>query len=155
VARAVGIGAVKFADLSSDRIKDYVFDWDRMLSFDGNTAPYLQYAYVRTRSILAHAGTGALTGPVIFVDPAERALGLALLQFDGVVQSVAESLQPHRLCTYLFDLAQTFTSFFEACPVLRAPSEEMRQSRLVLCSVTAGVLAVGLGLLGIATVEQM
>jgi arginyl-tRNA synthetase len=154
VARAVGIGAVKYGDLSSDRVKDYVFDWDRMLSFEGNTAPYLQYACVRTRSILAKAGR-APVGPVVLVDPPERALALALLQFDAAVHAVGDALAPHRLCTYLFGLAQTFTAFFEACPVLRARSPELMESRLVLCQTTGNVLAAGLGLLGIDAVDQM
>ena len=169
VARAVGIGAVKYADLASDRIKDYVFDWDRMLSFDGNTAPYLQYAYVRIRGIFRRAAEedgSAVTGAapeveieieieIVLVEPQERALALALLQFDGAVQTVADTLQPHRLCTYLFDLAQLFTAFFEACPVLRAPTPEIRASRLALCAATARVLSAGLELLGIEYVERM
>lgn len=158
VARAVGIGAVKYADLSSDRIKDYVFDWDRMLSFEGNTAAYLQNAYVRVRSIFrrGEVAAGDLDGATVMVDTAqERALALALLRFDGAVHAVADHLQPHRLCTYLFDLAQTFTDFYEHCPVLRASTEHQRRSRLVLCDLTARVLQSGLGLLGIEVVEQM
>jgi arginyl-tRNA synthetase len=159
VARAVGIGAVKYADLSSDRIKDYVFDWDRMLSFDGNTAPYLQYAYVRIRSIFRRGEIDPLSilapGPISLAEPEERALALTLLQFDGVVRSTAAALAPHRLTGYLFELAQAFTAFFEACPVLRAPSDDLRRSRLALCEITARVLGLGLGLLGIETVEQM
>ena len=159
VARAVGIGAVKYADLSSDRVKDYVFDWDRMLSFDGNTAPYLQYAYVRIRSIFRRGDIDPLAvvnpGPISLAEPEERALALTLLQFDGVVRSTAAGLAPHRLTGYLFELAQAFTGFFEACPVLRAPTDELRLSRLALCEITARVLSLGLGLLGIETVEQM
>ena len=158
VARAVGIGSVKYADLSTDRTRDYVFDWDRMLSFDGNTAAYLLYAYVRVRGIFRKADgaeehVGA--GDVLVTAPEERDLALALLRFDIVVQSVADTLEPHRLCTYLFDLAQAYTAFFEACPVLRAPSEPVRRSRLALCELTARTLATGLGLLGIPVVEQM
>jgi arginyl-tRNA synthetase len=158
VARAVGIGSVKYADLSTDRARDYVFDWDRMLSFDGNTAAYLLYAYVRVRGIFRRAEgaeehVGA--GDVLVTEPEERALALALLRFDAVVESVAESLEPHRLCTYLFDLAQAYTAFFEACPVLRAPTEPLRRSRLALSELTARTLATGLGLLGIPVVEQM
>jgi arginyl-tRNA synthetase len=158
VARAVGIGAVKYADLSSDRVKDYVFDWDRMLAFEGNTSAYLQNAYVRIRSIFRRAK--ARVGPddadaVILAWPEERALALAILQFDGVIATTAETLQPHRLCTYLFELAQRFTALYESRPVLRAETAEARRSRLVLCEVTARVLNRGLGLLGIETVEQM
>jgi arginyl-tRNA synthetase len=158
VARAVGIGAVKYADLSSDRVKDYVFDWDRMLAFEGNTSAYLQNAYVRIRSIFrrAEARVGPDDADAVVLDwPEERALALALLQFDGVVATTAETLQPHRLCTYLFELAQRFTALYESRPVLRAETADARRSRLVLCEVTARVLNRGLGLLGIETVEQM
>jgi arginyl-tRNA synthetase len=170
VARAVGIGAVKYADLSSDRVKDYVFDWDRMLAFEGNTGAYLQNAYVRIRSIFRRAevsgGSDGAAGPesaagvseaaaVLLGTGEERSLALALLQFDGVVQATADTLAPHRLCTYLFDLAQRFTAFYEKCPVVRAESADLRRSRLVLCEVTARVLARGLDLLGIETVDQM
>jgi arginyl-tRNA synthetase len=157
VAQAVGVGAVKYADLSNDRVKDYVFDWDRMLSFDGNTAPYLQYAQVRARSILrrtAEEGKGG-PGPVVITEPAERALALHLLSFDEAVQQAADHLQPHRLATYLFELAQTFTTFFEACPVLRADTDEQRASRLTLTELTVRTLATGLGLLGIDAPERM
>jgi arginyl-tRNA synthetase len=158
VARTVGIGSVKYADLSTDRIKDYVFDWDRMLSFDGNTAAYLINAYVRIRSIFRRVGGGIDridVGAVVLVAPEERALALALLRLDLVIRSVADSLEPHRLCTYLFELAQAFTGFYEACPVLRAESPEIQRSRLALAELTARTLALGLGLLGIDTVEQM
>src|SRR5437588_6825207 len=156
VARAIGIGAVKYADLSNDRVKDYVFDWDRMLSFDGNTAPYLQYAHARIRSIFRRGeidvpGGGA---PTVTETP-ERDLALQLLAFDGSLQATAELLQPHRLCTYLFEVATAFTAFYEACPVLRAPSEELRRSRLRLCDLTGRVLACGLGLLGIDAPDRM
>ena len=158
VARAVGIGSVKYADLCTDRTRDYVFDWDRMLSFDGNTAAYLLYAYVRVRGIFRRA-EGAeervAAGDVLVTAPEERALALALLRFDVVIESVAETLEPHRLCAYLFDLAQAYTAFFEACPVLRAPTEPVRRSRLALSELTARTLAQGLDLLGITVVEQM
>jgi arginyl-tRNA synthetase len=155
VAQAVGIGSVKYADLSSDRIKDYVFDWDRMLSFDGNTAAYLINAYVRIRSIFRRAEEHPGASAVLVTAPEERTLALGLLRFDLVVRSVVERLEPHLLATYLFDLAQAFTAFYEGCPVLRAPTPELRRSRLTLCEVTARTLATGLGLLGIDTVEQM
>jgi arginyl-tRNA synthetase len=153
VAGAVGIGAVKYADLSNDRVKDYVFDWERMLAMEGNTAPYLQYAHARIQSILRKADVAA--GAAVISHPAERALALALVSFDGAVQQAAELLQPHRLCTYLFELASAFTAFYEACPVLRAESDELRASRLLLCEVTASVLRNGLGLLGIETPDRM
>jgi arginyl-tRNA synthetase len=158
VARAVGIGAVKYADLSTDRIKDYVFDWDRMLSFDGNTAPYLQYAHARIRSILrrGEVDPASLAGVVPSVaEPAERALALTLLGFDAAVQETVDRLSPHRLCTYLFELASAFTTFYEACPVLKAPDEATRVSRLALADLTARVLREGLGLLGIEAPDRM
>ena len=151
VARQVGIGAVKYADLANDRVKDYVFDWDRMLSFDGNTAPYLQYAHARIRSIFRRARRRGRRRPGLghIGEPAERALALQLVAFDEVVRATADSLQPHRLATYLFELAQAFTTFYEACPVLRADTPEQRASRLALCDLTARTLSRGLGLLGI------
>jgi arginyl-tRNA synthetase len=157
VARKIGIGAVKYADLSNDRIKDYVFDWDRMLSFDGNTGPYLQYAHARIRSIFRRAEGVRIdeSTPIVVGEEAERALALALLGFAGVVESVVETLQPHRLTTYLFELAQTFTGFYEHCPVLRAPDETTRNSRLALSELTARTLATGLNLLGIEAPDQM
>jgi arginyl-tRNA synthetase len=158
VARAVGIGAVKYADLSTDRIKDYVFDWDRMLSFEGNTAPYLQYAHARIRSILrrGEVDTATLAGLVpVVAEPAERALALELLGFDAAVHETIERMSPHRLCAYLFELASRFTTFYEACPVLKAPDETTRSSRLLLADLTARVLAQGLALLGIAAPDRM
>ena len=164
VAEAVGIGSVKYNDLVNDRVKDYVFDWERMLARDGNTAPYLQYAHARIRSIFrraeeeglvsAYAGTGEGEATVTLTAPEERALALNLLSFDSAVSAAASSLQPHRLCTYLFELASSFTSFYEACPVLRE-EPAVRSSRLVLCQLTAAVLARGLDLLGIEAPERM
>jgi arginyl-tRNA synthetase len=156
VARAIGIGAVKYADLSSDRIKDYVFDWRRMLSFDGNTAPYLQNAYVRIRSIFRKAeAQGALPGRIAIASREEHLLGLELLKFGPTVEAVARSLEPHRLCGYLYNLASLYHRFYEACPVLTAPDPQARASRLGLCAATAKVISLGLGLLGIETVERM
>jgi len=158
VGRMIGIGAVKYADLSTDRIKDYVFDWDRMLAFDGNTAPYLQYAHARIRSIFRRAELEPADVRVVVPrldQPEERALALRLLAFDAAVQETLERYTPHRLCTYLFDLAQAFTAFYEACPILRADGEDLRRSRLALADLTARVLAEGLGLLGIDAPERM
>lgn len=155
VARAVGVGAVKYADLSSDRIKDYVFDWDRMLAFEGNTAPYLMYAHARIRSIFRRPEAAAGPGEIALREPAERALALELLHFAPVMRDVAATLEPHRLCGYLFDLAAAFTSFYERCPVLRADTEAERRSRLALCDLTARVLARGLDLLGLTAPERM
>ena len=154
VARAVGVGAIKYADLSSDRIKDYVFAWDRMLAFEGNTAPYLQYAIARIRSIVRKAEAFEHGHRIVIESPQERALAVALLGFDAAVWDTVDKLAPHRLCTYLFDLAQSFTSFYEACPVLSS-SDPTRSSRLALCEVTARVLARGLELLGIDSPERM
>lgn len=158
VARQVGIGSVKYADLSTDRIKDYVFDWDRMLSFDGNTAPYLQYAHARICSIFRRAGIArdsvrSLTPSIDH--PTERALAMRLLQFDTAVWDALEKYSPHRLCTYLYELSSEFSSFYEQCPVLKAETDDVRASRLALCDFTARVLECGLGLLGIDAPEQM
>jgi arginyl-tRNA synthetase len=154
IAGAVGMGAIKYADLSNDRIKDYVFDWNRMLSFDGNTAPYLMYAHARIRSILRKAGADQAPGPVALQAPEERALGLELLQLGGTVARTGDSLQPHRLCGFLYQVATSFTAFYESCPVLKA-DQPARASRLALCELTARTLALGLDLLGIAAPDQM
>ncbi|HZX54289.1 MAG TPA: arginine--tRNA ligase, partial [Ilumatobacteraceae bacterium] len=156
IGRIVGIGALKYADLSTDRIKDYVFDWDRMLAFEGNTAPYLQYAHARIRSILRKAGNAedGPDGPEPTLVAEERQLLLQLLQFDAAVHDTLDKYSPHKLCTYLFDLAQSFTSFYEACPVLKA-ERHTRAFRLRLCEQTARVLNTGLDLLGIEAPERM
>ena len=150
VARAVGIGAIKYADLSSDRTRDYTFSFDRMLAFEGNTAPYLQYVVARVRSILRKARAegvavpgenGAVLPGIVGVDePAERALALALVAFERVVADTARSAQPHRLCTYLFELAQAFTRFYEAAPILKAATEAQRHDRLALAIGTERVM---------------
>ncbi|HVR63964.1 MAG TPA: arginine--tRNA ligase, partial [Polyangia bacterium] len=156
IAQAVGVGAIKYADLCSDRIKDYVFDWNRMLAFDGNTAPYLMYAHARIHSILRKAGADDVwkAGPVHVHAPEERALALELLDFPSTIERAAETLQPHRICQSMYDLAAAFTAFYEKCPVLKA-EKAARPSRLALCQLTARVLAQGLELLGITAPEQM
>ena len=156
VARQVGIGAVKYADLSSDRIKDYVFDWKRMVAFEGNTGGYLQYAHARIQSILRKAASdgGAAAGPMLIAAPAERALALELLAFGRALSEVESSLEPHKLCGYLYALATSFSTFFQDCPVLKSEAAE-RASRLTLCSLTARTLATGLELLGIEAPERM
>jgi arginyl-tRNA synthetase len=157
IARQVGIGALKYGDLSNDRIKDYIFDWSRMLALDGNTAPYLQYAHARTASILRKpeaVGRGE-QATITINDPAERALGLELLHFNGIVEEVADSLQPHRLSGYLYEVATLFMSFFERCPVLKAETDALRVSRLELCEATQRTLRQGLELLGIEAPERM
>lgn len=160
VAQIVGVGALKYADLSVDRAREYVFDWDRMLSFDGNSAPYLQYAHARIMSIFRRGGIdpsayGAGRVMVALDNPAERALALRLLGFEAAVASVLETWTPHKLCTYLFELAGDFTTFFEHCPVLRADDAALRDSRLELCAHAAAVLARGLSLLGIEAPSRM
>jgi arginyl-tRNA synthetase len=156
-ARTLGIGAVKYADLSTERHRDYVFDWDRMLAFEGNTGPYLQYAHARIRSIFRRGNVTAPDPavPVTLVDPDERSLVLQLLGFGEAVAASLQATSPSKLSAYLFDLASVFTSFYENCPVLRAPDDETRRSRLVLSDLSARVLAVGLGLLGIGAPERM
>ncbi|WP_026181252.1 arginine--tRNA ligase [Demetria terragena] len=155
VAHQVGIGAIKYADLSVSHDSDYTFDLDRMVALTGNTGPYLQYAAARIRSILRRADIAEATGPVLLSEPAERALALKVLGYGPVVAEVGEALEPHRLAAYLFDLAQTFTSFYEQCPVLKAENAMTQRSRLALCSLTLRVLVDGLGLLGISSPEEM
>jgi arginyl-tRNA synthetase len=159
VARVVGIGALKYADLSSDRIKDYVFDWDRMLALEGNTAPYLINAYVRIQSIFRKGEIDVAkvdAAKIQLGEDAEKALALKLLQFGSVVQSVATSLEPHRLCTYLYELASGFHSFYEKCPVLKdGVAADIKDSRLALSALVARTLKEGLNLLGIDVVDRM
>jgi arginyl-tRNA synthetase len=180
VAEAVGIGAVKYADLSTARESAYVFDWDRMISFRGNTGPYLQYATARIRSIFrraaadgtgadaaaagdtaagdtaaADAGAAAQSAGVAITAGPERALALKLLGFGAVITAVGQTAEPHRLCGYLFEVASLFTTFYEECPVLKAESASLRASRLALCALTDDVLTTGLGLLGVPVPERM
>lgn len=161
IAQAVGIGAVKYLELSQHRLSDYRFSWDRMLSFQGNTAPYLQYSYVRTRSIFRklESATGEpaavdLSGPCTLTDDAEAALALALCRFAETVPAVLTDFRPNLLATYLFDVARSFHSFFEACPVLRSEGS-VRATRLALCEATSRVLRTGLDLMGIRVTERM
>jgi arginyl-tRNA synthetase len=156
IAHIVGIGAVKYGDLSGDRIRDYVFSWPRMLAMDGNTAPYLQYAYARIRSIFRRAAReGHLPGRIVVSHDAERSLVLKLAQIDSTIRTVARKLQPHHLCGWLYDLSSAFSSFYEQCPVLRAEDESQRASRLGLCDLTSRALKQGLSLLGIDVIERM
>jgi arginyl-tRNA synthetase len=156
VASAVGIGAVKYADLSNDRIKDYVFDWDRMLATTGDTAAYLQYSCARVNSIFRRGGVWVdPAAPVVFAHPSERALALELLGFPAVIETVASTLEFQKLARYLFTLAGTFSAFFRDCPVLKADTAQLQASRLVLCDLTRRTLSQGLDLLGITTPEQM
>ncbi len=155
IARAIGIGAVKYAELSQYRMSDYVFSWDRMLSFQGNTAPYLQNAYVRIRSIFRKLEAAfELPAELAFTEEAEIALAKKLAQFGEIVPQTLDDFRPNLLANYLYELANTFHTFYEACPVLKSEGAT-RNSRLALCDLTARVLRHGLGLLGIGTPERM
>ena len=162
IARRVGIASVKYADLRNDRVSDYVFNWDKMLAMQGNTAPYMMYAYARIRSI--HRKAAKRFGePDVYADgvtialgdPAERNLALKLGRLRETIDTVAADLAPHVLCTYLYELASDFMRFYESCPVLKASDEASRLSRMRLCDLTARALKLGLGLLGIETIERM
>jgi arginyl-tRNA synthetase len=160
IAEAVGLGAVKYADLSSHRTSDYKFLWDKMLATDGNTATYMQYAYARCRSIFRKGDVDPArfrTNPpaVVLAHPAERALGLQLLRFEETLVAAAGDYLPHLLTGYLWDLAKSYSVFFTNCPVLKAETPELRDSRLLLCDLTARTIETTLGLLGIRTVERM
>ena len=154
IARAVGVGAIKYADLSKDRVGDYTFSFDQMLSMDGNTAPYLQYAHARIKSIFRKAGAPPERVTPTLQSPFEIAIVKHVLRFGEIVELVARELKPHYLCTYLYELATKFSSFYENCPVLQS-GDPTRSSRLVLCDATARTLALGLDLLGIEHPEQM
>jgi len=176
IARVVGLGAVKYADLLPNRQSDYIFSWDKMLALQGNTAPYLLYAYARIKSIFrkaessssSHSSSSSKTGSddeeeneqeddkkILLAAPEEIALAKHLLNFGLTLEAVADEYRPNFLCNYLFELAGKFTSFYENCPVLKAEDEATRDSRLALCNLTARVLKQGLEMLGIETVEQM
>nr|WP_240458052.1 arginine--tRNA ligase [Vibrio neptunius] len=157
IASTVAMAAVKYADLSKHRTTDYVFDWDNMLAFEGNTAPYMQYAYTRVASIFAKAGISMdeLAGDIQITEEKEKSLIAKLLQFEEAVQSVAREGQPHIMCSYLFELAGQFSSFYEACPILNTEDESVKQSRLKLAALTAKTIKQGLSLLGIDTLERM
>lgn len=158
LANAVGIGAVKYADLSKNRTTDYIFDWDNMLAFEGNTAPYMQYAYTRVLSVFRKADIDESTlaaAPVVITEDREAQLAARLLQFEETLTVVAREGTPHVMCSYLYDLAGLFSGFYEHCPILSAESEETRNSRLKLALLTAKTLKLGLDTLGIETVERM
>jgi arginyl-tRNA synthetase len=157
VARAIGIGAVKYADLSQNRTSNYVFSFDRMLSLKGNTAPYLQYAYARIRSILRDGGWTDGAPASVLVDlgqPEELALAKRLVELGDVVERTAADYQPNHLCAHLYELSSAYNAFYERCPVLRA-DEPARSSRLALCAATAATLRLGLALLGIEVLERI
>jgi arginyl-tRNA synthetase len=156
IAHVVGVGALKYAELSKNRTTDYIFDWDTMLSFEGNTAPYLQYAYTRIMSIFRRSNISRdnLDDPFLLQETAELNLAVKLLQYPETIHAVTEDYQANLLCNYLYELSQQFSTFYEACPVLKA-EQDISRSRLKLCNLTAKIIAHGLGLLGISTVEQM
>jgi arginyl-tRNA synthetase len=160
IAETVGLGALKYADLSQNRTSDYVFSYDKMLAMNGNTATYMQYAYARVRSIFAKgdvdaAALRASSPTILLAEPAERALGLELLRFSEALEAAAADYRPNHLTNYLFELANRYSTFFEQCPVLKAADEATRTSRLALCDLTARTIRQGLELLGIGVVEQM
>ncbi len=160
IAHAVGLGGVKYADLSKDRVGDYTFSFDKMLAMDGNTAPYLQYAYARIQSIFRRAAERGIpvprpfVAPVALAEPAELALARHVLRFGDVVEQVSRELKPHHLCAYLYDLAARFSGFFENCPVLSSEGAT-RDGRLALCEAAGRTMACGLDLLGIEHPDQM
>jgi len=156
LATQVARAAIKYADLSTERQRDYIFDLDRMLAFEGDTGPYLQYAHARVRSIFRRLGSPWDSKGANFAleDPAERYLALGILAFPEAFALSLQSLQPHRLCVYLFDLAQRFTAFYEGCPVLSSVGQT-RSERLALCDLSSRTLRLGLSLLGIEAPEQM
>ncbi|WP_410751387.1 arginine--tRNA ligase [Citrobacter sp. U14242] len=158
LANAVGIGAVKYADLSKNRTTDYIFDWDNMLAFEGNTAPYMQYAYTRVLSVFRKADideSALASAQVIISEDREAQLAARLLQFEETLTVVAREGTPHVMCAYLYDVAGLFSGFYEHCPILSAENEEIRNSRLKLAQLTAKTLKLGLDTLGIETVERM
>ena len=157
IAHAVGIGAVKYADLSKNRSSDYIFNFEQMLSFEGNTAPYLLYAYTRVASVFRKAGLdmGDVNGDFLLQEEAEQALAARLVQFGEVLESVAEKGLPHLLCSYLYDVAGLFSTFYEHCPILSGDNEALKQSRLKLAALTARTLKQGMELLGLSPLERM
>ena len=158
LANAVGIGAVKYADLSKNRTTDYIFDWDNMLAFEGNTAPYMQYAYTRVLSVFRKADideSALANAQVVISEDREAQLAARLLQFEETLTIVAREGTPHVMCAYLYDVAGLFSGFYEHCPILSAENEEIRNSRLKLAQLTAKTLKQGLDTLGIETVERM
>jgi arginyl-tRNA synthetase len=160
IVEAVGLGAVKYADLSQNRTSDYVFNWDKMLAMDGNTATYMQYAYARVRSIFRKGQEDErsfrLQPPIPYLEqPHERALALQLLRLQETLEAAAADYKPNIITAYLWDLAKSYSGFHQNCPVLKAETPVLRQGRLLLCDLTARAIQLGLGLLGIQTVERM
>jgi arginyl-tRNA synthetase len=160
IAECVGLGAVKYADLSQNRTSDYTFDWDKMLAMEGNTAAYMQYAHARIRSIFRKGDVDAVrfrqSPPAIVLEkPQERALAVQLLRFEDALRAAAAEYKPNAITSYLWDLAKSYSGFFENCPVIKAETPALRDSRFLLCDLTARAIQRGLDLLGIRTVERM
>jgi len=160
VAERIGIGAIKYADLAHNRTSDYVFSYDKMLAMTGNTAAYMQYSYARVRSIFARGEVDVEAlrqseTSILLGSPAERGLAIALLQFGESLERVIDDYRPNHLTAYLFQLASKYSEFFEHCPVLKAETDALRNSRLLLCDLTARTISRGLNLLGIEVVERM
>ena len=160
VVEAVGLGAVKYADLSQNRTSDYIFDWHKMLAMEGNTATYMQYAYARNRNIFRKGNEDPARfrcdPPLPALEqPYERALAVQLLRLGDALHASAGEYKPNLITTYLWDVAKTYSTFYDKCPVLNAPTQELRNGRLLLCDLTARVIQKGLELLGIRTVERM
>jgi len=155
IGQAVGIAAIKYADLSSDVGRDYVFDLDRMVSFEGDTGPYAQYAYARISGLMAKAGEDSTTSPIIIQAPEERALALNLLRYPAAIEDAAAHLAPNRLAAFVYELANTFNTFYQSCPVLRSADDSTRRSRLRLCDITRRVIADALSIMGITAPPRM
>ncbi len=155
IGRQIGIGAIKYADLSNDLVRDYVFDMDRMVAFEGNTGPYIQYAGARIRSLISKCEDDWSGAEFILGEPEERALIMQLLQYNAVFQGMLNSLEPHRLCTWLYDLTEAFNAFYQACPVLKVEDKEVKLSRVKLAHLTKRVIEDGLDVLGIESPEHM
>jgi arginyl-tRNA synthetase len=154
IGRQIGIGAIKYADLSNDLVRDYVFDMNRMVAFEGNTGPYIQYACARISSLIRKGGEQA-GAKLVIEEPQERILALKLLQYNNVLHDSIKYLEPHRLCTWLYELTDAFSAFYQSCPVLKLEDELTKQSRLRLANLTRRVIVDGLDMLGIEAPEQM
>jgi arginyl-tRNA synthetase len=154
IGRQIGIGAIKYADLSNDLVRDYVFDMDRMVAFEGNTGPYIQYACARISSLIRR-GELQKNAPIQIIEHQERTLALKLIQYNTVLHDAIAYLEPHRLCTWLHEITEAFSAFYQSCPVLKLNDDGMKQSRLRLADITRRVIVDGLGVLGIECPDKM